>query len=123
MVSIAQIHKLTSIVYYVVFNLMDCKISVTELMYKRTKLLKIVVCNKSWRLGVGAKIKCLNGQSIFSYKSIVLLTRIIFTFTCINHHIHDICLSYPRKVNYLYDVVWICYVFFSLITHNSIDCV
>ena len=53
-----------------------------------------------------------NGQSLFSYKNIVLLTSIIFTFTYIHHNFHDICLPLSRKVHYLYYIVCICYVCF-----------
>ena len=58
MVSIAQIHKLTSVVYSVVFNLMGCKISDTKLMYKLTKLLKRMVYNKSWQLNLPFLFLC-----------------------------------------------------------------
>ena len=54
----------------------------------------------------------LNGQSLFYYNSIVLLTNIISTFTYIHRHFHDICLPLPRKVHYLYYIVCICYIFF-----------
>ena len=53
-----------------------------------------------------------NVQSLFSYKSMVLLTSIIFTFTYIHNNFHDMCLPLSRKVHYLYYIVCICYVFF-----------
>ena len=109
------VYSFPSLSYYIFVSLVSYRYTLKETVLNIMRLYTFII--KATR-----ELKSFNhsfsGQSLFSYKSIVLQTRIIFTFTYYihhhyhhyhhHHHHHHICLPLSRKVHFLYYIACIC---------------